>query len=351
MKPIKTPCKILVRATNWVGDAIMMTPALRAVRKAFPKTQITLLAKPWVLPVFQHSADLDQIMIYQADSRHKGLTGVLRLAADLRRERFDTAILFQNAFEAALLAWLAAIPTRIGFSTDARRLLLSHPVDGWRKLKKGHFVDYCLGVLTGVGLPIDGRGLSLTILAEERVQALERLGRSSNLAGRRLIGLNPGAAYGTAKRWPVERYIRLGKHLADAFDASILIFGAGNEAEVGQTLAAGIGPAARNLAGRTSLREAMALISLCALFVTNDSGLMHVAAALNTPQVAIIGPTDAVATGPVNRDSVTVQAPGSCPRSPCLLPHCPLDHRCMTAVTEAEVFQAAGQLLQRRGQA
>jgi heptosyltransferase-2 len=345
MKPIKTPRKIVVRATNWVGDAIMMTPALRAVRASFPQADITLLAKPWVLPVFAHSDSIDHVMTYQADGRHKGAMGVLRLARDIKEAHFDTAILFQNAFEAALLVWLAGIPTRIGFSTDGRRLLLSHPVDGWRRLKKGHFVDYCLGVVTGAGLRGDGRRLSLTISPEERTQARERLTQLAIPADRPLVGLNPGAAYGTAKRWPVARYIALGRHLFDAFDARIVVFGAGNEADVGQTLADGIGPAARNLAGRTSLREAMALIGLCALFVTNDSGLMHVAAALDTPQVAIIGPTDPVATGPFNAASATVQAAGACPRSPCLLPHCPIDHRCMTAVSEAQVFQAAERLL------
>ncbi|MEE4112355.1 MAG: glycosyltransferase family 9 protein, partial [Desulfobacteraceae bacterium] len=149
MKPngLRNIQRILVRSANWVGDAIMTTPALHAIRKNFPHAKIILLAKPWVVPVFENSPDIDDIMVYAAHDRHGGWDGIWRLAGDIRRQRFDLAILFQNAFEAALLAFLARIPHRLGYTTDARTALLNHRIWSWRPLKKGHLVDYYLGVL------------------------------------------------------------------------------------------------------------------------------------------------------------------------------------------------------------
>ncbi len=145
--------RILVRAANWVGDAIMMTPALHSIRLNFPSARITLLAKPWVMPMFENSPDVDERMVYQAGSRHRGWQGIWRLAGDLRRQALQYGdSLFQNAFEAALLAFAARIPHRIGFTTDGRGLLLTERVRTWRPLKKGHLIDYYLGLLAGAGM-------------------------------------------------------------------------------------------------------------------------------------------------------------------------------------------------------
>ena len=338
--------RIVIRSANWVGDAIMSTPALRAVRRAFPGARITLLAKPWVIPIFEKSPDIDEIMVYEADGRHNGPLGLLRLAADIHRQRFDTAILLQNAFEAALLAFMARIPRRIGFTTDARSLLLTDRINTWRPLKKGHLIDYYLGLMQGAGIATRNKKLHLHITPEETAEARRFLAETGTAEHQWVVGLNPGAAFGTAKRWLPERYVELGRRLADEHKAMILIFGSSSESQLGTQLATQIGPSCVNLSGHTSLRQAMALIGICNLFITNDSGLMHVAAALDIPQVAIIGPTDPIATGPVNTLSRLVQKPESCHLSPCLKPHCPLkDHRCMTAISVEMVMQTALALL------
>ncbi len=325
----------------------MTTPALGAVRRHFPTARITLLVKPWVVPVFEHSTDIDQVMVYDANGRHGGRLGLLRLAADLRRQRFDKAILLQNAFEAAFLAFLARIPQRIGFTTDARTMLLTDRINTWKPLKKGHLVDYYLGLLYGIGIKPGDRQLRLTLTEEEKEQARHYLNEKQINGEKLLVGLNPGAAFGTAKRWLPERYAQLGRRLVKERNASVLIFGSSSEAELGEQLAADIGKDCVNLSGKTSLRQAMALIGACHLFITNDSGLMHVAAALDVPQAAVIGPTDPVATGPVNSRSRLVQAAGSCHLSPCLKPHCPIeDHRCMTAISVEMVMDTALSLLE-----
>ncbi len=339
--------RILVRSPNWVGDAIMSTPALHSVRRNFPHASITLLAKPWVAPVFENSPDIDAVMIYAAGGRHAGLTGLGVLAGDIRRHRFDLAILLQNAFEAALLTFLAGIPRRLGFTTDGRTALLTERIRTWRPLKQGHLIDYYLGLLAGAGLTLHGRHLALYINNAERVAARRLLDKWGMGGHRPLVGLNPGATYGTAKRWLPDRFAELGRRMIRELDARILIFGSAGEAPLGSRIAAEIGPGAVNMCGRTPLRQAMCLIGQCQLFVTNDSGLMHVAAALDVPQAAIIGPTDPVATGPVNHASRLVQVPDACWLSPCLQPDCPIiDHRCMTAISVGMVMAQAMALLE-----
>ena len=137
--------RIVIRAANWVGDAVMTTPVLRAVRQHFPEAEIHLLAKPWVTPVFEHSPRIDRLLRYDAAGCHGGWPGKLRLCRELRRFNFDLALLMQNAFEAAFLAWGAGIPRRLGYKTDARHLLLTHGVPVTPARKAGHQIDYYLG--------------------------------------------------------------------------------------------------------------------------------------------------------------------------------------------------------------
>lgn len=345
----QTPRRILLRSANWVGDAIMSTPAIHAVRRQFPAAEITLLAKPWVVPVFTHSPDIDAIMTYEAADRHRGAKGLWRLAGDIRKGRFDTAILFQNAFEAAFLVWLARVPRRVGFTTDGRSLLLTDRIRTWRPLKQGHLVDYYRGLIVGAGWPAEDRRLRLTLVTEEIRTAegsLEDLGHDLN---RPLVGINPGATFGTAKRWPADRFVQVCRELRRSMGATTLVFGGPGEAALGREIADAVGDGCINLCGRTTLREAMALIGQCRLFITNDSGLMHVAAALDVPQVAIIGPTDPTATGPVNPRSRLIQAVDSCDQSPCLKPHCDTDHRCMTAISVADVCAHATAMIRPTG--
>jgi heptosyltransferase-2 len=338
--------RILIRSANWVGDAVMTTPAIRTIRRNYPSARITLLAKPWVTPVFSHNPDIDEIMIYQTDGRHRGWLGLWRLATDIRRRRFDLAILFQNAFEAALLSFLARIPERMGFTTDGRTALLTKRIRTWPPLKRGHLIDYYLGLLSGAGMTLHGRKQTLLITPDEQREARRFLVQTGSNDSPVLVGLNPGAAYGTAKRWLSDRFAEIGRRMICEQRAKVIIFGGPAEAGLGKQLAAAIGEGSINLCGRISLRQTMALIGLCDLFVTNDSGLMHVAAALNIPQVAIIGPTNPTVTGPENKESRLVHRPGVCELSPCLKPHCPItDQRCMTAISVEMVAQAAMELL------
>ena len=338
--------KLLVRTTNWLGDAVMSIPALREIRGAFPGWEITLLARPWVADLYAREDFGDHILRYENHGRHQGLSGKWKLAAQLRQTRFDCAILLPNAFDAALIAWLARIPRRIGYARDARGPLLT---DAIALPKKGslpaHERFYYLELLRRAGLieqlpdcP-DIRLSGAALAAESGREEWKR----RKLAAKRWIGVSPGAAYGGAKRWAPERFAEAAAALAAELDAGIAIFGSKAEAELCGWIADRAGPQAHNLAGTTSLAEFIDLAATCTVYLANDSGPMHVAAALGIPTVAVFGATDHIATGPVSERACVVREPVDC--SPCLLRECPIDHRCMERVTSSKVVGEALSLL------
>jgi len=204
MKPsnLKDITRLLIRSANWIGDAVMTIPAVRAIKKNFPYADISILAKPWVAPVFENSSHIDETVIYDAAGRHEGFAGKFRLARDLKRYEFDAAILFQNAFEAAFITFLAGIPNRIGYDTDGRSLFLTHAVSCTSDMKKVHQIEYYLGILQGTGLShTDGQHLELEISDREQHHAGEILRQNGISQTGRIVGINPGATFGSAKRW------------------------------------------------------------------------------------------------------------------------------------------------------
>ena len=318
---------ILVRATNWVGDAVMSLPALRAIRERFSTARISVLAKPWVADLYGRESFIDEIILYSGQSPW-------RTGHQLRSRRFDCAILLQNAFEAAWIAWLARIPTRIGYKRDGRQLLLTRAVN---VPKPGeiprHERFYYLELLRRAGI----------IRALPESQEI-RLGSGAVPSAKRVIGVSPGAAYGTAKRWLPERFAEAAGTLATARGASIALFGSKGERELcGEVAQLLNGHQVTNYAGQTTLAQFIDLASGCELFLTNDSGSMHIASALGVPTVAIFGATDDSTTGPTGPNARVVRHPVDC--SPCLLRECPIDHRCMTGVSADRVVQEALQLL------
>ncbi|MBF0121026.1 MAG: lipopolysaccharide heptosyltransferase II [Desulfobacterales bacterium] len=332
--------RILIRSTNWIGDAIMTTPTVRAIRKNFPEAFISLLAKPWVAPVFKNNPYIDNILIYDEADKHRGNLGKLRLSKDLKKNSFDLAILLQNAFEAALITFWARIPIRIGFNRDARRLLLTHPVPCTNEIKKVHQTKYYLGILEGVELKTDGTELDLNIKTEEDIEAENILKQYGINSYDKIIGINPGATYGTAKRWFYERYAEVSKRLIDSFGVWVLVFGSPKEIDLGEQICRSVGNRSINLCGKTDLSNAIAIINRCNLFITNDSGLMHIAAALNIPQIAIFGSTDHITTAPASTKSQIIKIETPC--SPCLKPDCPKEHhKCMKNITTDMVYDSA----------
>lgn len=329
--------RILIRGVNWVGDAVMTTPAIARIRKAFPRAKIALLVKPWVAGVFEGSPHLDEIILYERDGRHKGLPGLLRLVRELQDARFDLAILLQNAIEAAIIAALARIPHRVGYNTQGRGFLLTTMVVRDRTASAVHHVDYYQGLLSAVGWGEEHREPILCVSngAEERAGAL--LAKEGVQLDETIVALNPGATYGSAKRWPADRYAALGDRLAEDLGIKILLMGVHADEPVARVIRSTVRHPGRviDLTGRTDIQLLAAVLKRCAVFVTNDTGAMHVGAAVGVPVVAIFGPTDPTTTSPVGHHTL-LRHPVPC--SPCLLRECPIDHRCMTGISVDHVF-------------
>ncbi len=336
--------RLLIRSTNWIGDAVMTTPAIRAIRKRFPNTHISLLAKPWVVPVFENSEHIDRLLIYDDKGRHKGFFGKFRLARDLKKYHFDATILLQNAFEAALITFLAGIPIRIGYNTDVRQLLLTHAVSCTNEIKKKHQTDYYLNIVRGFGIEENNRELYLKLNQRDRLRAEKILLEEHCPLEDKIVGINPSATYGPAKQWPFDRYARLTDKIQELTGGRIIIFGGPDDIKLGKKISQTMRYQPIDLSGKTRLGEAMALIEKCDLFITNDSGLMHVAAALNVPLVAVFGSTNSITTGPLSQNSRIVQAPLQC--SPCLRPECPEGHlNCMDQISVEMVLKVVKEML------
>lgn len=332
------PKKILVRATNWVGDAVMSLPALRALRERYPSAHIAILAKPWVGDLYGREPFCDELIPYSP----KTLGEKWSAGKALRSRGFDTAILLQNAFEAALVAYAARIPERIGYARDGRSLLLTKAVTVPKPGAHERF--YYLELLCRAGildhLP-ESPAIRLDGASAARAAGLARF--AARGMGQTIVGVSPGAAYGSAKRWLPERFAASASQVARELGAQVAIFGSAAERDVCDEVARGVTVPVHNFAGETSLGEYIELAAACHVYLTNDSGPMHIASALGLPTVAVFGATNHVTTGPTGPLARIIRENVEC--SPCLKRECPIDHRCMTRVSAERVALTALELL------
>lgn len=334
--------KLLIRATNWVGDAIMALPALRATRERFPEAHIAIVARPYVADLYRDQGVCNELVAYDPNGEHRGWRGRELLVGELRARKFDVALLLQNAFDGAWLAWRAGIPQRIGYARDGRSLLLTKAV----KVPKPreippHEKFYYLELLRRAGwidALQDESHIALHVPDAVRHTAMQTLLHAGARPNALRIAVGAGASYGSAKCWPPERFATALNDFLLHNDADVVLFGTAAEATVSHAIASELRRPPIDLAGKTTIAELPALLSHCHLFLGNDSGVMHVAAAVGMPVVAIFGPTDPFGTAPVTpRFSIVHQKPYC---SPCFLRRCPTDHRCMKAVTPAMVEAA-----------
>ena len=337
--------RILVRAVNWVGDAVMTTPAIGAIRETFPRAEIALLANPLVTQLFSPHPWVDRVIAYDRNGAHKGIAGTLRLAMELRKSAFDAAIVLPNSFNSALVPWLAGIPVRLGKQSDGRGFLLTGTYRPEDRKSTLHEVEYYLGLMHHFGISGQATAPYLATTPAEDHEAALLLTDHGIRADDFVLGINPGAAFGSAKRWYPERFADVARQLATLKNAKVIIFGGPGETDIAAEIEHLLGGNCLNLAGATTLRGLMALVRNCQLFVTNDSGPMHVAAAFGVPLVAIFGSTDHATTSPYTDKAVIVRKKFDC--APCKLRECPTDHRCMTAVTADNVVVAALELLEK----
>lgn len=361
------PNKILVRGVNWLGDAVMTTPALLRLREALPGAHISLLTPSKLADLWSEHPAIDAVEIFEKGER------VWSVGARLRRLKFDTALVLPNSPRSALDAWFAGIPRRVGGSSPWRNIFLTEAVAARpghlamhkrtageinRLIQTGfvkenipagaHHIHQYLHLAAALGAnpaPLPPR---LGVSGEAVSRIKERLGMShDNHVQPVWIGLNPGAEYGPAKRWPEDRFAETAIRVQRQIPCRWMIFGLLSDAEMAGRIAAKINQAAGsdhaaiNLAGETTLGELCAALSLCRVLLTNDSGPMHVAAALGTKVVVPFGSTSPELTGPgLPGDSRHRLLRAGAPCSPCFLRECPIDFRCMNNIQVDEVVRA-----------
>jgi heptosyltransferase-2 len=332
--------RIIVRVPNWIGDSVMAIPSIKAIKENIPESEIWICGIPWVIELFKNFPYIDGIIEIKKGMDFRILKENVKKIKSLN---FSKGFLFTNSFYTALEFFLSNIPERIGYSRDFRGFLLTRRIK-WKKEKK-HHVFYYLDILKEIGFEVANPKIELYLENEERERGKENLLKRGAKEGRINIGINPGAYYGEAKRWKTSGYGILANLLKKKFDANIIIFGSKDETPIALEIKRFVGDSAIILTGETTLRELMAYISQLDLFITNDSGPMHIANAFRIPIVAIFGPTSPEATSPFHQPYIIVKKDVPC--APCKYRTCPIGHMCMTEISVEEVYSAVLKLLEK----
>lgn len=323
---------ILVRMPNWLGDAVMATPILADVRKRWPEAQITAMCQGAVAALLVGNPHIDEVFSFTRPNSFLRKQAGRDLVERLRQGKYDLGILLPGSFSSAWWQWRGHVGRRVGFAKEWRSFLLTDAVA--LPKEEEHLVKTYKRLLTPLGIPLSETEPELFVLDEEREAAIELLKQQGVPEGAKVVGINPGAAYGSAKCWPPERFRAVVEKLTS--DAYVVCFADEPGAQLVHDMCEGLGPKVINLAGNTSIRELIALIQQCNAFLTNDSGPMHIAAALGTPLVALFGSTNEIKTGPYGQGEV-IHKHVSC--SPCYRRTCPIDFKCMKQIGVDEVYQ------------
>jgi heptosyltransferase-2 len=350
--------RVVVRGANWVGDAVMTVPALRELRRVLPHAHITLATRAWARDIFDGADFVDDLLLIEEPAR--GVRSFFRQVRQWRARRFDLAVLLPNSMESALVAFAARVPARFGYATESRGEFLTHTLDtpAWRTTR--HEVFYYLNIIAeleraldaaprtdeAVSLEESAPQFTLEVSDARKADALALLASRGVDLARTLVALCPGSTNSRAKRWHAESYAALADRLIEEAGATVVLIGAREELDVTNEVVSQMRREAVVLTGETSLAETTAVLSLMNLLVTNDTGPAHLASALGRPTLVIFGPTNPLTTRPFSPTAEIVRRPPDC--APCMLRDCPIDHRCMTAITADEVFARALALLDQK---
>lgn len=342
--------RVVVRGTNWVGDAVMTVPALRELRRVLPVAEITICTRASARGIFEDADYLDNLLIYH---KNGGLiNSVFKQAKKWREAQFDLAILFQNAFEAALLAKLGNAKKRLGYRTERRSFLLTDAIDVPIWKNERHEVFYYLNLIAKLETFLTGQtkvwenapNISLDISASRKKAAQQFLTENGVDQTKKVIAFCPGSTNSRAKRWQTESFARLADLIKENLkNFEVVLIGAPDELAVSQEVWDKSKHKPIILTGKTDLAAAAAVLSAVDVLVTNDTGPAHIAPAVGTKTIVIFGPTSPVTTRPFSDLAEIAVKPPGC--APCLLRDCPIDHRCMTAITPAEILKMVARLI------
>ncbi len=322
--PALQPFRIVIRASNWLGDAVMSVPAVRAIKRGRIDARVTILTPTKLADFWKRVAEVDEVLTFDPDE------SVFAVAAKLRG-KFDAAIIFPNSLRTGLEPWLAGIPRRVGYPGHYRRWLLDQPFVEKKKKQPEppkHQVHHYLALAKFIGAEITREDARLSAAIRNPQSAIRNP----------TIGLVPGAEYGPAKRWLPDRFAEVVKSVEEGTKCEWKLFGVAKDREVADYILAAATPPVTDLVGKTTLAELMDQLATCDLVLTNDTGTMHLAAFLGVPTVALFGSTEPALTGPLGAHHRVIRHHVPC--SPCFLRECPLDFRCMDAIKVDEVVAA-----------
>ena len=339
--------RIFVRGTNWIGDAVMQIPALRHLRRVFPFAHITLYTRSWARGIYEDADFIDEIITFEKnDSKIKA---TFAQAKTLKTRNFDLGVLFPNSFESAVVVKLARIARRFGYAKEGRSFLLTDPVKIPEWKNERHEAFYYLNLIQAIekdffgAAPVLDNELRIDLkVSDERKTAAQNFLEVNNIdLKRKTVALGVGSTNSRAKRWQAESYATLNDKLQNELNVNVILVGAKDELDVSREVFEKSKSKPIILTGKTDLGEAVAILSVIDLLVSNDMGLAHIAPAVGTKTLVIFGPTNERTTQPIGSEIIRKNV--EC--SPCMLRDCPIDHRCMTLVSADEVFQRARLLL------
>jgi heptosyltransferase II len=333
--------KIIIRLPNWVGDFVMATPILTDIREKYPDAHITALCKSPLEELLLDDEDVSEVIAFVKSKRKfLDLSQYQSLINKLKNNQYDLGIILPNSFSSAYVFWKSKIRKRIGFIADRRKIFLNVPVKFSKDRHNKHLVFTYKELLWPLTIKSDSVP---RLYIKEDTQFIDKIFLENNIpANSKIIGINPGAAYGTAKCWIPERFQKIAEKLLKDHNTFVFFFGDMSMQTLNNHICENLGPRAINLAGKTSLKQLCMLLQKCKLFLTNDSGPMHLASALNVPLIAIFGSTDENVTGPFN-NGVVIHKKLSC--SPCFKKKCPYNFECMKLISVDEVFTKIKELL------
>ncbi|MFA5146139.1 MAG: lipopolysaccharide heptosyltransferase II [Candidatus Omnitrophota bacterium] len=337
--------KILIIRLDRIGDVVLSTPAMRAIREAYPASHIACMVRPHAADIVMGSPYIDEVLIYDKDGAHKGLRGTLSFAGALRRSRFDAAVILHPTGRTHIIAFLAGIPERIGYDKKWG-FLLTKRLPHLKQLGMKHESEYTLDIVRHMG--IEPKDLSLYMpLSPESEKKIDSIFAGNGIRREdTVIVLNPGASC-PSKRWPCKNFAQLGEVLCDRFRAKIVVAGGKGDVETGKGVAGSMKAGVLDLSGKTTVADLASIFRRSKLLISNDSGPVHIACAVGTPVVAIFGRNDRglspVRWGPSGKGDIVLHKDVGC--GVCLAHNCKIGFKCLEAVTVEEVVAAAGKIL------
>lgn len=342
--------KIVVRGTNWIGDAVMTIPAMRELRRIFPDAHISLHTRSWAKGVFQDADFIDEILTFEKEKN--SIQTIRRQAKIWREKNFDLSILFTNSFQTAFVAKLGKTQKSYGYKNEGRGFLLTNSIDKpiWKNEK--HEIYYYLNLIAEVEknyfqtqtvLESEPR-FELNVSNNRRSNARKILEANNINTTKKMIALGVGSTNSRAKRWQTESFAKLNDELQSELNANVILIGSADEIDVSTEVFERSLNKPIILTGKTSLSEAVAILAEIDLLISNDMGLAHVSAAVGTETLTIFGPTNPKTTHPWNAEIIRRQ---DVECSPCMLRDCPIDHRCMTRISPNDVFEKAKNIVEK----